>query len=437
MLRHPEPDLLASLTGSLDTGTAGLLLHVLRCEDCASQALAALAPVHQRTGTLALRREALEIDYSRLWKRIEATAEKAMARLRRDRIGAEPLLEQLLRLSPLERRAAVARQSRFRTRALAELLLDEIRVRPGEREELARLVLAILERWTPDALRGAAAHDLAMAARCEIGEALRSRGDLQESEIAFAEAARSLRIETGVQERAKYCHLLAALRRDQDRVDEALALLSRSADLLGEAGNRTARAAVLVELGCLALDLGETPRALAAFEEATASGRHLSAGPAFRAAQGGALALAFEGRLEEALASLSAARELYGWKTETREGLRLLALEGRLALSGSDPRIGRDLLGRAFQGLVQLGEPFEACCVAIHLGRSLVQDRRPRRELRQVTHQLQPLLASPKIPEEARHLLSSFVTDASGSTPIHPDHLRELADGLERIRDET
>lgn len=94
-------------------------------------------------------------------------------------------------------------------------------------------------------------------------------------------------------------------------------------------------------------------------------------------------------------------------------------------------------LAQAFHGLIRLGEPFEACCVAIHLCRSLVQRRRPRGELRQVTHQLQPLLASPKVPEEARRLLASLVADTDGTAPIHPDRLRDLADGLERMRAET
>jgi hypothetical protein len=88
-----------------------------------------------------------------------------------------------------------------------------------------------------------------------------------------------------------------------------------------------------------------------------------------------------------------------------------------------------------FHGLVQLGEPFEACCAAVHLARSLVQDRRPRRELRQLAHQLQPLLASPKLPEEAHRQLSGFVADAMGRDPVTPSRLRALGDELERLRE--
>jgi tetratricopeptide (TPR) repeat protein len=435
VLRHPEPDVLSSLVEALDTGTAGLLLHVLRCEDCASRTLASLAPVHQRMGSLVLRREAPETDYSRLWERIEANAEKAMAQWRRDRSAAEPLLAQLLELPPRERMKAVTRQPQYRSRAMAELLLDEIRLRPGERADLAWLALAILGNSPPHDLDRAAAEDLALAAHCELGESFRSVGNFEEAEVAFEEAAKCLQGVTGVQERATYCHLLAALRRDEERTDEALALLVRAADLLGEAGNRTARAAVLVELGCVALEIGESLRALAAFTEATACGRYLSAGPAFRAAQGVALALAFEGRLEEALASLAGARELYGWTADSKEGLRLLALEGRLALSSRDGQMARALLTTVFNGLARLGEPFDACCAAVHLARSLVQDRRPRRELRKLVPQLQPLLASPKIPEEAQGLLSRFVADVTGTAPLTPNRLRDLADELERMRE--
>jgi hypothetical protein len=56
MLRHPERESLHGYLRALDTGAAGFLLHILRCDECAAEALAVLVPPEQRRGLLALRR---------------------------------------------------------------------------------------------------------------------------------------------------------------------------------------------------------------------------------------------------------------------------------------------------------------------------------------------------------------------------------------------
>ncbi|MFL6291963.1 MAG: hypothetical protein ACJ759_13800, partial [Thermoanaerobaculia bacterium] len=416
----------------LDTSSAGLLLHLLRCEACAAHALGSLAPPEQARGLLSLRRDAAPVDYSSLWERIEETSRRAAVRLREERSEAEPLLRGLLRRPQAERLQLVRRSSRHRSWALADLLLDEARSQPPERrEELARLVLAMgAEGLQAHAERVVA--DLLAAAEGEVAESLRLRGELSEAETAFRRAARLLHGSADTLGRATFCHLLAALRRDEGRTDEAFALLVRAAELLEDSGNRNARSAVLVELGFLALDRGEPERALAAFDDAGAQGRNLSADLACRIASGIALALAFEGRFEEALFTLEAIRDHYGWTPNTREGLRLLALEGRLALSLEQGDRAKKALTTAFHGFVQLGEPYDAVLAAVHLARALLRGGTPRKEVRQLAHQMQPLLAAPKIPELARPALASFVKAAAASGPLNPDRLRQLAELLER-----
>ena len=432
MLRHPEREALDPFLHGLDTGSAGLVLHLLRCEDCAAHAVGSLAPPEQVRGLLSLRREAAPVDYSALWERIDETSRKAAARLREERSRAEPLLRGLLRRPQEERLQLVRRGSRHRSWALADLLLDEARSRPPEqREELARLVLAMgSEGLAPHAERVVA--DLLAAAECEVAESLRLRGEPAGAETAFGRAARHLQGSEDTLARAGFCHLLAALRIDEGRADEALGLLVRAADLLEDSGNRNARAAVLAELGFLALDRGEPERALATFDDAGAQGRNLSAELACRIAAGTALALAFEGLFDDALATLEAIRDHYGWTPNSLEGLRLLALEGRIALSLEQTDRARKALTTAFHGFVQLGEPHEALVAAVHLARALLQSGAPRREVRQLAHQMQPLLAAPKVPAPARQALSSFVEDAAASGPLNPGRLRELAELLER-----
>jgi tetratricopeptide (TPR) repeat protein len=431
-MRHPEREALDPFLRGLDTGAAGLVLHLLRCEACAAHAFGSLAPPEQARGLLSLRRAAAPVDYSSLWERIDETSRKAAARLREERSEAEPLLRGLLRRPHDERLQLIRRSSRHRSWALADLLLDEARTRPPERrEELARLVLAMgAEGLQPHAERVVA--DLLAAAECEVAESLRLRGELAGAEAAFGRSAPHLHGSADTLGRATFCHLLAALRCDQGRTDEALGLLVRAADLLEDSGNRNARSAVLAELGFLALDRGEPERALAAFDDAGAQGRNLSADLACRVATGTALALAFEGRFDEALFTLEAIRDHYGWTPNSREGLRLLALEGRIALSLEQGDRARKALTTAFHGFVQLGEPFEAVLAAVHLARVLLQAGAPRKEVRQLAHQMQPFLAAPKVPEPARGALSSFVREAAASGPLNVSRLRELAEMLER-----
>jgi tetratricopeptide (TPR) repeat protein len=432
MLRHPEREALDPFLHALDTGSAGLVLHLLRCEACAAHALGSLAPPEQMRGLLSLRREAAPVDYSSLWERIDETSRKAAARLRQERSEAEPLLRGLLRRPQQERLQLVRRSARHRSWALADLLLDEARSQPPElREELARLVLAMgSEGLAPHAERMVA--DLLAAAECELAEALRLRGELAGAEEAFGRAAPHLHGSADTLGRAIFCHLLAALRRDQGRTDEALGLLVRAADLLEDSGNRNARAAVLVELGYLALDRGELERALAAFDDAGAQGRNLSAELACRIAAGTALTLASEGLFDDALATLEAIRDHYGWTPSSREGLRLLALEGRIALSMEQGDRAKKALTTAFHGFVQVGDPFAALRTAIHLARALLQGGAPRKEVRQLAHQMQTLLAAPQVPAPTRQAVSAFVHDAAASGPLNLGRLRELAELLER-----
>lgn len=431
MLRHPEKDLLKTFIDSLDSGAAGLVLHLLQCERCSADTEAALSPLEQRRGALALHRQGGEIDYSALWDRIEKRNREAVVAFRKEREDALPLFRELLS-SPAEERSALVREGRrFGNWSLADLLLAEARTRPPqEREDLARLALEVAER-----LRGLperSVEDLRAAALCQLAEALRLRGDRPGAEIAFQEVSAFLVDSSDVLERANYCHLLAGLRRDQGRLDEALALLSRAADLLEEIGNLQARTSVLVEVGFLFLENGEAARALAAFDDAVSSGRHLAAGLAFRAATGVAMALAMEGRSEEALGFLVQARSTYGWSPESPEGLRIASLQGRIALSAGKLDQARTLLTIAFHGHLQAGRGRDALKAAVSLARAHAQTGRARGPLRDVALHVQPLLATTRLSLPSRLGLEKLVRSATAGQPVGARWLKELEELLER-----
>ncbi|HSN88306.1 MAG TPA: hypothetical protein VL025_16215, partial [Thermoanaerobaculia bacterium] len=224
-----------------------------------------------------------------------------------------------------------------------------------------------------------------------------------------------------------------ALRRDQGRLDEALALAARAADLMADAGDPSGRATARVELGLLALHAAETGQALAAFGEALAAGAARL--PSFRvlqAVQGTALALGLEGRTDEALAALADARSLFRWPADSAEGLALDLLEGRLALEDRLLALARTRLSSAFHGFAALGHARDAVLSAVHLTRALLAQRAPRRELRELAGELRPLLGSPEMAKAARQALAAFVEDLAGTGPTNGLRLKELSEILDR-----
>jgi tetratricopeptide (TPR) repeat protein len=434
MLRHPQSETLEGFLESLEVFEAGLVLHLLQCPECAARGLEMLEPPGAGRGMLALRRDLAEIDYSEVWRRIERKNLEAQARLDEERRSALPLLRELLEQSWEAAEELVRTRARFRSWVLADLLLQEGRTRPpAERVKMGSLVLALAERLESHPER--AVEDLKAGAHCERAEGLRTQGELDGTEAELLTASGLLRKSLDSAERARLCHLLAALRRDQGRTDEALGLLTRAADLFEEVGDLPARGAVLVELGFLLLESADPQRALAAFDEATAFGpRNLTSALACRAARGLALCLAVEGRIDDALRSLVEARDLYRWGTGSPEGLALLSLEGRISLEVDRPEAASSLLQTAFHGFIRIGEPYEAVLAGVALARAILRTSRSRKTLRQLAHQLQPILDSPKLTEPVRAAVKRFVEEAAANGTANPARLKELNELLDRAR---
>lgn len=416
---------------SLDTFSAGLLLHLLGCAACATEAQALLSPSTFAKNALALRRDLASLDYTAVWKRIEERTREAAASLQEERSKAAGRLRELLEKEPGERLRLVETR-KFRSWALADLLLAESRERPNEREELIRMALAIAERLktAPREL----VTELKADAHLELADSLRVRGDVKGAEAELERTARLLAESPDPLKRAGLCRALATLRRDQGRPDEALALAARAAALMEDGGDSAGRAAALVDLGLLALGTAEPSEALAAFDEALSIGAsRLPSRWVLQAVRGTALALALDGRLEEALAALDDARSLYPWPAGSPEALSLDLLEGRIALEGQLLPAARERLTAAFYGFLQTAAPKEAALSAVSLARVLVAQRAPRKAFRQLAQQLRPVLVSPRIEPKVAEALAAFVDEAARPGPVNASRLKELAERLERL----
>ncbi|MFP5289012.1 MAG: hypothetical protein ACLGI9_24960 [Thermoanaerobaculia bacterium] len=148
---------------------------------------------------------------------------------------------------------------------LAERLLEESgRTQPAEpemSEELARLALLIATA-TEAPEEAARVEGVKALGYCLLGNARRLQEDPREAEEAFRSAAFHLMQPPDSRERAFYCRMLALLRREQGRVEEAVGLLWRAAGIYSGAGDAAEEGACLAELGLLLLEEEEHDRAV-------------------------------------------------------------------------------------------------------------------------------------------------------------------------------
>ena len=296
-----------------------------------------------------------------------------LAREEEDRLRAEGLYRELLRESPRRREKRVLRDPACASPALAARLLkasgEAAPDAPRRAEHLAGLGLAIAGRlaspWGDFLVFG-----LTGSAWARIGEARRERGDLAGAEQALAEARLRLDVlPVEAAERGLFCRLLARLRRDQERSDEALALAARALALAEAREDREEIGAATLDLGWMELADFESGAALPLFERAAAC--FLDPDPVrpwFEARRGLALAAS---DLQDGMRVEEALREL-------REGAAGLTPLDRLRIERVEAEVdqARDrnaealaALARVWRGLAEAGAPFEAVDTGLDLVR--------------------------------------------------------------------
>lgn len=187
---------------------------------------------------------------------------------------AKEALWAIKRTPPGERRRKVRHaRCRFRSRAFAELLIEEsrtqVRADPETAAELAALVPLALA-WTDRAQVARWAPALLALAEAHRANALRIIGDL----TAAAEAFVALRREIGRRPLGKartlgeIASLEASLCIDQRRLEEAEGFLERAALAYDAAGDATGLAKVRIQQGILRQEQGHAKAALKALDAA-------------------------------------------------------------------------------------------------------------------------------------------------------------------------
>lgn len=163
------------------------------------------------------------------WDRLRATVAERPAAVAADRGRAPKLLAELLAAPSREvREFMVVYLERFRSIALAEILVERSFERRASALELAELALAILELIDPTGGLAAVVDPLRVRAWGAVAEAWRSRGDVESAKRAFERAFLHLLWAPDPLEEGLLLRLLSRLCRDQGNLPSAIALQRRS-----------------------------------------------------------------------------------------------------------------------------------------------------------------------------------------------------------------
>lgn len=349
------------------------LLHLLDCPECQGYVRDRLAGEAEKA--------AAESVYDRLLQELEARAPGLLREMEAQKAVALRQMDLLLS-APVAQRTALAGSRDFRNLRLAELLLEVSRsaqpADPARSEGLARLALSIAGQEHGPEQAGRAC-DVKSRAAALIGNARRLVGDRDGAADWFREAVSHLLCPPDSVERAFYCQMLAALRRDQGREDEAAGLLWRAALVYGENGDLLEEAACLAELGFLFLAEDQPYRALPALTRACqVLELHPDTLLAVRAGLALAVCHASLSHEAQALRTLGATRRLYGRITDSGQMAEVTWLEGKVALLTGNLEDAPDLLDTARRSFLKAGRLYEAVFATLDLVLALSRTKRLR-----------------------------------------------------------
>lgn len=360
---------------------------------------------------------------------------RVLSRVRALRRRAREDVKALLELAPQRRRGRIERaRSRFRTRAVAELLLCEsrrlVRTAPGEAASLARLVPEVLH-WTPGAPGSRWAAALALRAAAHEANALRVGGDLPAADCRFATLRRDL-VRQPVEDvgaLAEACSLEASLRIGQRRTRAAEALLHRAALLYRHAGDVAGEARVLIQGANLAQSDGRADDALHRLREAARRLRPDEQPYLVLCTVAGRLnALCDLERFEEAAMLLEEYEELRQANDDLHLRATLLLLEGRVATGSGDLGAAETALVASRRAFARAQRGYDAAIAALYLAEVYLRARRAR-DLR---HLAAELIAEFRARGVERETLAALRLFANAATTEEAT-LRQLHEARSRL----
>jgi tetratricopeptide (TPR) repeat protein len=272
-------------------------------------------------------REAGEDLYAAMWEWLEQRAPALVEQAQQLRQAVDRLFEELM-AAPQSSRPGAIQEPRFRSLAFLDFLVEESFaiqfIDPGRAAELARLAAQLAIAFGEGEEEAVAALPRAF---CLGANARRLDGRLRDAEALLAKAVLFL---VDRQDRAFYCRILALLRWEQGRIEEADALLRHAAVLYAADGLDHEVGACLMVLGLILLEEGRERDTL--FLLRRGWDKMDREGHPHLALRGGlilAAGLAEANQPIRARAVLSEAWRLFSRVTDPAEMLRVYWLEGR------------------------------------------------------------------------------------------------------------
>lgn len=295
-----------------------------------------------------------------------------------------------LRHTPRHRRVGKIRgaHSRFRSRMLAELLIEEARGRvrnePAEAESFASLVPHVLA-WTRGETEPPWATILLARAAAHRANALRVRGELPAADEAFAELHRALeqRPLGNPGSLGEINAMEGTLRIDQRRWEEAEELLARAALSFRYANDEDGLARVTIQRAVLAMDRDRPADALALLETADRQDPQLS-DPYLAVCRATAQvnALCDLERPAEARRCLERSHGAFAADEAPHTGVLLRILEGRIARALGEHATAEAHFQDVVEALWHLDRSYDAALAALDLAEVQLaqgQTQKPKR----------------------------------------------------------
>jgi tetratricopeptide (TPR) repeat protein len=303
---------------------------------------------------------------AKVWNR---SAEIELRRAR-DRRLAPALYDELLAASEDGRRVLIGSDARYASPGLAELLLEAAgetaRNAPSRATCLARLALNVAERvdckWYGNDVGGA----LAVAGWSRVAEALQLAEDYSAAGEALRLAGQAVEaVAIDSLERALYCRVAALVRYGEGRIDEALGLLLRAAEIYRQRDDHQALGEVLAEKGWIlatndALAAVEPLRAALNLVEST--GRPWTA---LRIYQALALCYAELDKRGEATELLARGQGLRDEVCDPIDRLQCAWTDALIADRLSKPAEAVEILRTVIAGFARYDRPFDAALAAV------------------------------------------------------------------------